>query len=32
MLECTSFIDNELKKYRGKVEEFGENHDRMDDF
>ena len=31
-LEFTSFIDNELKKYRAKVEEFDENHDRMDDF
>ena len=31
-LEFTSFIDNELKKYRAKVEEFDENHDRLDDF
>ena len=32
MLEFTSFIDNELKKYRAKVEEFDKNHDRLDDF
>ena len=31
-LEFTSFIDNELKKYKGKVPEFNEKHDRLDDF
>ena len=31
-LEFTSFIDTDLKKYRGKVEEFNENLDRLDDF
>ena len=32
MLEFTSFINNELKKYRARVEEFDKNHDRSDDF
>ena len=32
MLEFTSFIDNELKKHKAKVEEFNENHDRLDYF
>lgn len=32
MLQFTSFVDNELKKYRDKVEEFNKNQDRQDDF
>ena len=28
MMQFTSFIDNELKKYRDKVEEFNKNRDR----
>ena len=32
MLEFTSFIDNTLKKHKAKVEEFDENHDRLDHF
>ena len=32
MLEFTSFIDNESKKYRAKVQVFDENYDRLDDF
>ena len=31
-LEFTSFIDNELKKYRAKVQAFDENHDWLDNF
>ena len=31
MLEFTSFIENELKKCRAKIEEFDENHDQWDD-
>ena len=30
--EFTSFIDNELQKYRARVEEFNENHNRLDNF
>ena len=29
---CWSFIDNELKTYRAKVEDFDENHDQVGDF
>ena len=32
MLEFTSFIGNELKKYRAKIEEFDENRNQLDDF
>ena len=32
MLEFTSFIDNEVKKYRAKVQAFDENHDWLDGF
>ena len=32
MLEFTSFIDNEFKIYRAKVEEFDESQDRWYDF
>ena len=31
-LEFTSFIGNELQKYRAKVEEFNENHNWSDNF
>ena len=31
-LEFTSFIGNELKRYRAKLEEFDENHDGLGDF